>query len=115
MNPNSNVMVKFRIAIYENSAAGCGGTNTYLGGDTSTCVPSYEVTDWMEAYGDGRGDCEGSYSDPGNCHLPDVLLMNPGATVTKHYFYTLYVDVCTTAGTGCTTNSNTGCFSVDWF
>lgn len=115
MNPSSDVMVKFRITVYQNSLSGCVGSNTYLGGDTASCVPNYEGVDWMEAHGDGRGDCEGSYSDPTNCHLPDVALTHPGTAVTRHYRYYLYVDTCNADGTNCSTSSNNGCFSVDWF
>lgn len=112
---SANNMVKFKMSVYESTQGNCGGTNTLLASDTASCVPSYEQVDWLEAYGDGRGDCEGSYGDPTSCHLPDVLLMHPGVSVTKYYYYTMAVDVCNADGTSCSTyGSTSGCFTMDW-
>jgi hypothetical protein len=105
---------KFQIWIYQDTGASCTGNRTYKGGDTATCTTLVNRKSWTEALAEGRADCEGALTDPGDCHLPDVLLVHPASATDAWYYYIMQVSVCNADGTNCWTNSESGCFNVYW-
>ena len=105
---------KFQIWVYQDSGANCTGSRTYKGGDTATCSTLVSRMSWQEAYGDGRSDCEGSFTDPAGCHLPDLLLLHPASATDAWYYYIMRVAVCDADGTDCWNSDETGCFQIHW-
>ncbi|HNT35427.1 MAG TPA: hypothetical protein PKH07_10570, partial [bacterium] len=110
--------VKITIDLFEHSSGSCGGRVTRnFNADTATCQVGNNDTDkgWYAAWSDGKADCAGGYSDPGDCHLPDIFVSYPGSPGNYAYTYEIDVDVCDFDGTNCTNDSESGCFIVEWY
>ena len=105
---------KFQIWVYQDSGANCTGSRTYKGGDTATCTTSVGRKSWVEAFGDGKSDCEGYFSDPTGCHLPDVVMLHPASATYAWYYYIMRASVCDADGTNCWLSTKTGCFQIHW-
>jgi hypothetical protein len=105
----------FSITVWEYTGSGCTGTNTRTASDSPYCTFTSAQTMSEVAWADGGAACTGSYSDPGNCHMPDVLISYPGSTGTWYYKYKLYTQTCDYRGANCTTSTAYGCFSASWY
>jgi hypothetical protein len=105
-------LFKTKLTVTRHAQSGCTDAPIQTFADTATEVPG--EGNWAQCYGDGRANCSGSYSDPINCHLPDVLLTRPGAGSAWYKTWVEYYE-CASDGSNCSLeDQDTGCFRIDW-
>lgn len=110
-------VVKFIIDLFEYEENDCsGGIDRNFTADTATCTVNgtdANVT-WQTPWSESYGDCTAGYGDPGDCHQPDIRVSYPGTLGTYCYKYYIWVRVCDSDGTNCTSDYDYGYFVAEW-